>query len=188
MSNISNNKKGKMHTGLSLEDRYVMLFDNVMKYLDSLGYKCVFSVKLRYPWGFNYDYDANTQYRVHYAVQYRFVKKDVDDAYALMSSTDVYAPDCARLNRFLYENRAFMQKGKDVNDSLFCENYITVSLREMFVMFRTPKKLFCSLFIPDILNCGIAIRDTHAWIIKQVIVRQNSSIEEALLNLDLLAA
>lgn len=184
---MSNNKKGKMHTGISLEDRYVMLFDKIMKYLDILGYKCVFNVKLRYPWGASYD--ANKQYRVHYVVQYHFVKKDVDDAKTLMSShIDVYAPDCARLNKFLYENRAFMQRGKDINNSMFYETYENVNLREMFVMFRTPKKLFCSLFIPSILDCGIAIRNTHTWVVKQVIVKQNSSIEEALLNLDILAA
>lgn len=183
---MSNIKKGKMHTGLSLEDRYVMLFDKIMKYLDILGYKCVFSVKISCPWGTRYD--ANTSYRVHYAVRYRCVKKDVDDVKALMSHTDMYVPDCVRLNKFLHKNRAFMQRGKDINDSFFVENYVNVSLQEMFVMFRTPKKLFCSLFIPSILDCGIAIRNTHTWVVKQVIVKQNSSIEEALLNLDILAA
>ena len=175
-----------MHTGLSLEDQYVMLFDNVMKYLDSLGYKCVFNVKLKHPWVFNYD--ANKQYRFYYVVQYRFVKKDVNDDKALMSHTDVYTPYCARLNTFLYENPAFVQRGKDITDSLFYEHYVNVSLSELFVMFRTSKKLFCSLFIPDILDCGIVIRDSLTHDIKHLIIEPESSIEESLMNLDLLTA
>lgn len=184
-----NIKKNKIHTGLSLEDRYVMIFDKIIKYLDNLGYKCVYTVKITAPYS-QFITRSTNQYNIHYAhyaVQYLFIKKDIDHNQPGPLSTDVYSPACTRLNRFLSNNRVFKRSITDVDMSV-SENYVNAHLHKMFAKLKTPKKLFCSLFIPDILDYGIAIRDPHTHVITWTVIHPKSSVEEALLNLDILAA
>ena len=56
-------------------------FDKIMKYLDNLGYKCIYNVRLnpeiKLPWeqSEKFNYDTNEYCSVHYVVRCLFIKK-----------------------------------------------------------------------------------------------------------------